>query len=185
MRQVVEGLAHVGVVRTERLFADRQRVLVQPLRFAVVALRPIQVGQIVQALAHVGVVRTERLLADRQCAFVEPLRLRVLALCLNHDAQSVERNSVVWMIGSEACLHQPLMLLRIDLGGGVVSARVMIPTGLVDRLDVGRLGRCGRECSEGREYKDRDKSDRLTAPSRYHGLYQSRWPCARRTPDRA
>ena len=76
------------------------------------------------------------------------------------------------MIGSEACLHQPLKLLCIDLGGGVVSARVMILKGLVDRLDVGRLGRCGRECSERRECKDRDKSDRLAAPSRYHDLTQ-------------
>ena len=72
------------------------------------------------------------------------------------------------MVGPEACLHQPLKLLCIDLGGGVVSARVMILKGLVDRLDVGRLGRCGRECSESRECKDRDKSDRLAAPSRYH-----------------
>jgi hypothetical protein len=46
----------------------------------------------------------------------------------------------------------------------------MILKGLIDCFDVGRLGRCGRECSERREYKDRDKSDRLAAPSRYHDL---------------
>ena len=50
------------------------------------------------------------------------------------------RNGIVWMIGSEACLRQPLKLLCIDLGGGVVSARVVILKSLVDRLDVGRLG---------------------------------------------
>jgi hypothetical protein len=75
----------------------------------------------------------------------------------------------IWMIGSEACLHEPLKLLRIDLGGGVVSARVMILKGLVDRLDVGGLSRCGGECSERQECKDRDKSDRLAAPP-YHDL---------------
>jgi hypothetical protein len=68
------------------------------------------------------------------------------------------------MIDSEACLHQPLKLLCLDLGGGVVSARVMILKGLVDRLDVGRLGRCGRECSERRKCRGRDNSDRLAAP---------------------
>jgi hypothetical protein len=46
----------------------------------------------------------------------------------------------------------------------------MILKGLVDRLDVGRLGRCGRECSERRECKDRDKSDRLAEPCRYQDL---------------
>jgi len=85
-----------------------------------------------------------------------------------YGRQFVERNGVIWMVGSEACLHQPLKLLCIDLGGRVVSARVMILKSLVDCLDVGRLGRCGRERSEGRECKDRDKSDRL--PDRYHAL---------------
>jgi putative ABC transport system substrate-binding protein len=36
------------------------------------------------------------------------------------------------MIGSEACLHQPLKLLCIDLGGRVISARVMFLKGLVE-----------------------------------------------------
>jgi hypothetical protein len=85
---------------------------------------------------------------------------------VNHDAQFVERNSVVGMVGSEACLRQPLKLLCIDLGSKVISVRVMILKGLVDRLDVGRLSRCGRECSEYECCKDRDKSDRLAAPSR-------------------
>src|SRR5262249_60347586 len=74
------------------------------------------------------------------------------------------------MIGTEARLHQPLKLLCIDLGGGVISVRVMILKGLVDRLDVGGLSRCGRECSERQECKDRDKSDRLAAPSRSHDI---------------
>src|SRR5215831_16865235 len=74
------------------------------------------------------------------------------------------------MIGTEARLHQPLKLLCIDLGGGVISVRVMILKGLVDRLDVGGLSRCGRECSERQECKDRVKSDRLAAPSRSHDL---------------
>jgi len=85
-----------------------------------------------------------------------------------YGRQFVERNGVIWMVGSEACLHQPLKLLCIDLGGRVVSARVMILKDLVDRLDVARLGRCGRrECSERQECKDRDKSG-LAAGSRYN-----------------
>jgi hypothetical protein len=43
----------------------------------------------------------------------------------------------------------------------------MILKGLVDRDDIARLSRCGRKCSERRECKDRDKSDRLAATSRY------------------
>jgi hypothetical protein len=112
-------------------------------------------------------VRTERFFSDRQCALVETLRLRVFGLCPKHDAQFVERNSVVRMVRSKACLCQPLKLLCIDLGGRVISARVMVLKGLVDRDDIGRLGRCGRKCSERRECKDRDKSDRLAATSRY------------------
>ena len=83
---------------------------------------------------------------------------------------ATECNSVVCMIGSEACLRKPLKLLCLDLGGGVVSARVMILKGLVDRDDVGRLCRCGREGSECECCKDRDKSDRFAESSRYHDL---------------
>jgi hypothetical protein len=81
--------------------------------------------------------------------------------------QFVKRNGVIWMTGSEACLCQPLKLLCIDLGGGVISARVMILKGLVDRDDVGRLSRCGREPSDRRQYEERDKSG-LAARSRYN-----------------
>ena len=114
--------------------------------------------------------RTQCFFSDRQGAFEEPRSVRVFALCLKHDAQFVKRNGVIWMTGSEACLCQPLKLLCIDLGGGVISARVMILKRLVDSDDVGRLSRCGRECSERRQCNDRDKSDRLAAPSRYQDL---------------
>src|SRR5215831_11332095 len=107
---------------------------------------------------------------DRQRALKQTLRLAVPILLPINEAQFVECKGVVCMIGSEACLCQPLKLLCLDLGGRVVPARVMILKSLVDSLDVGRLGRCGRECSEGQECKDRDKSDRLAAPSRYHDL---------------
>jgi hypothetical protein len=163
--QVVEGLAHRGMGRTERFFANRQRTFVECLSLAVLALGLIRIGEVIQALTYVSVVRTQRFFSDRQRTFKEPLRVRVLALCLNHDAQFVERNSIVGMVGSEACLCQPLKLLCIDLGGGVISARVMILKGLVDRDDVGRLGRCGREPSDRRQYEERDKSG-LAARSR-------------------
>jgi hypothetical protein len=113
------------------------------------------------------VTRTQGLFSDRQRAFEEPLRLGVLALCLKHDAQFVKRNSIVGIVDSEACLCQPLKLLCVDLGGRVISARVMILKALVDRLDVGRLSRCGREPSDRRQYEERDKSD-LAARSRYN-----------------
>src|SRR6516165_11705816 len=73
-RHVVESPAHVGVVRTERFFLDRQRALVQPLSLAVLALPPIKICQIVESLAHVEVVRTERFLPGRARARVEFLR---------------------------------------------------------------------------------------------------------------
>src|SRR5262245_52688295 len=153
---------------TQGLFSDRQRAFEEPLRLRVFGLGYINEGQVVESLAHEGMTRTERFFADDQRALVQPLRLAVLALPPIHDGQFVERNGVIWMIGTEARLHHPLKLLCLGLGGGVVSARVMILKCLVDGLDVGRLGRCGRE--ERREYKDRDKSDRLAAPSRYHDL---------------
>jgi hypothetical protein len=46
----------------------------------------------------------------------------------------------------------------------------MILKGLVDRDDIGRLSRCGRERSERRECEERDKSDRLAVRSRYNDL---------------
>jgi hypothetical protein len=71
------------------------------------------------------------------------------------------------MIATETCFCHPLKLLCFDLGCGVVSARVMILEGLVDRDDVGRLSRCRRERSERHKCKERDKSDHLAARSRY------------------
>ena len=81
---------------------------------------------------------------------------------------ATECNSVVCMIGSEACLQKPLKLLCLDLGGGVVSARVMILKGFVDRLDVGRLGRCGRERSEIVSARIATKATVLLNASHYH-----------------
>jgi hypothetical protein len=43
----------------------------------------------------------------------------------------------------------------------------MILKGLVDRDDIARLSRCGREPSDRRQYEERDKSD-LAARSRYN-----------------
>src|SRR5262249_13853399 len=146
--------------------------------------------QVVEGLAHVRVVRTERFLADRQRALVKLLRLAVLALLPIHDAQFVECKGIVCMFGSEACLHQPLKLLCIDLGGRVISARVMILKGLVECDDVARLSRCRRESSEHRQCKESDKSNRLAAPSRYHDLtddvvsrtHNSRWKYGEKFP---
>ena len=81
----------------------------------------------------------------RVCSLIAKARLcspsasRVLTLLPVHEAEFVECSSVGCMIGSEACLHEPLKLLCIELGGGVVAARVMILKGLFDRLDVGWL----------------------------------------------
>jgi len=41
---VVEGQSHLRVTRTERLLADDQRALVQPLRLPIVALVSIHVS---------------------------------------------------------------------------------------------------------------------------------------------
>src|SRR6516162_252519 len=40
----------------------------------------------------------------------------------------------------------------------------MILKGFVDHDDVGRLGRCGRKCSEDHECEGRDKRDRRACP---------------------
>src|SRR5256886_2487561 len=178
------------MARAQRLLPDDQRPLEELFRLHVLPLGSIHVAQVVEGLADVGVVRTERFLADRQRALVQPLRLAVLALLPRHDAQFVECKGVVCMIASEACLHQPLKLLCIDLGGRVISARVMILKGLVERDDVARLSRCRREPSERRQCEESDKSDRLAAPSRYHDLtddvvsrtHNSRWKYGKKFP---
>src|SRR5262249_20591531 len=82
--------AHVGVTRTERLFADDQRALEEPLRVFVLALVLIYEGQVVEGLTHFGVVRTERLLPDRQSALVQPFSLAVLAFSPSSQTPAVE-----------------------------------------------------------------------------------------------
>src|SRR4051812_14044925 len=83
-RQGVEARSHVGVVRTERCFADDQRALEEPLSLAVLALVSINIAQVVQALAYGRVTRKERLFADHKGALEEPLRLSVFALISIH-----------------------------------------------------------------------------------------------------
>ena len=83
-------IGHIGVVCAERLLADRQRALVEPLGVGVLALLLVHVGQVVEGAGHVGVVCAERLLLDRQRALVERLGVGVLALVLVHAGQVVE-----------------------------------------------------------------------------------------------
>src|SRR6516162_6848093 len=138
--QQVQGSGDVRVTRAQGFLAYHQCTIEEPLSFAVLALDSIHVRQVGESLAYERVTRTERFFPDRQRALVKPLRLTVLALPPIHDGQFVERNGVIWMIGTEARLHHPLKLLCLGLGGGVVSARVMILKALVDHLYIGRLG---------------------------------------------
>ena len=86
-RQVVEDRGHVGMVRAERLLADRQRALVERLGLGVAALVVVQRRQVVQRCGVVGMVRAQRLLADRQRALVERLGLGVAALVVYSTAR--------------------------------------------------------------------------------------------------
>src|SRR5262249_35754041 len=65
-RQIVQGLSHSRVARTQGLLHDRERALVEPLGLDVLALGLIHHRQIVQGLSHIQVARTQSLLTDRQ-----------------------------------------------------------------------------------------------------------------------
>ena len=79
-RQVVEAGGHVGVLRAQGLFPDRQRPLVKGLGLRVLALGVVEHRQVVEAGGHVGVLRAQGLFPDRQRPLVKGLGLRVLAL---------------------------------------------------------------------------------------------------------
>ena len=100
------------MVCAERLLADRQRALVEPLGVGVLALRPVHVGQVVEGLRHIGMAGAERLLPDRQRTLVEPLGVGVLALRLVHERQVVEGGAVIGVVDAKTRLHHGFKLLR-------------------------------------------------------------------------
>jgi hypothetical protein len=68
------------MVRSERLFADRQGAFVERLGLGVAALFQVDAGQLAQASGDIRMVGSKRLLEDRQGALVQRLRLGVAAL---------------------------------------------------------------------------------------------------------
>ena len=79
-REVAEGHGNIGVFRTEDLFAERKRALIQRLRLVIAALRPIDIGQLIEGVGEEGMLLGERLLSDRERALIQLLRLAVAAL---------------------------------------------------------------------------------------------------------
>ena len=72
--QIVEAYGVVGVVLSQNLFLDRQRLFGQRQGPSVVALVFAELGQIVEAQGVVGVVLAKYLFLDRQRLFVQRQR---------------------------------------------------------------------------------------------------------------
>ena len=79
-RQIVQRLRDIGMIGTERFFADRQRALVERLSVSIAALFVVKHRQIVQRCRDIGMIGTERLFSDRQRALVERLGVGIAAL---------------------------------------------------------------------------------------------------------
>src|SRR5947209_4864483 len=78
---------------SQDFFKDAQGTAVKRLRFLILALILIEVGQI-------GMLRAWRLLADGDGPLVEWLRFRILALLLIEVGQVVEPGGQVGMLGA-------------------------------------------------------------------------------------
>jgi hypothetical protein len=61
------GVFRVRMLRSEHLFADRQRPRVKRTRSLIVALRAKQESEIVEALRRIWMLRSEDFFPDRQC----------------------------------------------------------------------------------------------------------------------
>src|SRR5262245_19562646 len=77
---VVEGPRHVGMARAERLLADDQRALIEPLRLAVLTLVSKHICEVGERSSHEGMARAKRFFSDRQRPLEEIFRLPILAL---------------------------------------------------------------------------------------------------------
>src|SRR5262249_31238824 len=129
--QVVEGLAHVRVVRTERFLADRQRALVERLRLAVFALLPIHDGQFVERSGITWMIGSEarlhssfKLLCIRVCSGVVSARIVILK-CL------VDRDDIGRLSDAVASVSN------------VVSARIATKATVLQRAIMGFRGHAG------------------------------------------
>src|SRR5690348_4677126 len=75
--QVVERRYEFAMIRTERLFDQRQRSFVEWLGLAVAALHPVELAEIVQRDGEAGMIGAERPFANRQQALRERNRLGI------------------------------------------------------------------------------------------------------------
>ena len=89
-RQIVQGLAEIGMRRRERSFANGQRASEQRLGVGKTLLPLIKGREIVQCGRHFDRVEAAGLLEDRQCALVEWLSLGVLSGAAIEHAEVVE-----------------------------------------------------------------------------------------------
>jgi len=71
-REAVQAVADIGVFRSQRLLADRERTPIRLLRPLSLTLKIVEPGQIVQVHSHLGILRSEQLLIDRMIARHEP-----------------------------------------------------------------------------------------------------------------
>ena len=88
--EVVEARRGLGMLRAERLLADRQRALVEWPRPGEVALGLEQAGEVVEARRGIGMLGAERLLANRERALVERPRAGKVALVLKQAGEVIE-----------------------------------------------------------------------------------------------
>ena len=93
--------AHVGVLRPNGLFLDRQRPLEKGLGLRVLALVTVEQRQAVEAICHVEVLRAQGLFPDRQRPLVKGLGLRVLTWVGVEPRQVVEARGYVGVLRSE------------------------------------------------------------------------------------
>ena len=102
--QVVEGVGHIGVVCTERLFADHHHALEEPVSVGVLALFAVHLSQAVEGGGHIGVFGAEHLLENRQRSLGEPLGVGVPTLLAVHLGQVTEGGSQTGVFGAERLL---------------------------------------------------------------------------------
>ena len=97
LRQVVEAVGGIWVLRPQRFLSDGQSSLGKGLSLGIKALRSIELSQVIEALGSIWMFRPQRFLSDGQGPLNEGFGLRVETLVKIQLSQVVEAGGGIWL----------------------------------------------------------------------------------------
>src|SRR5947209_5136039 len=106
------------MIRSERLFAERQTLLKYRFSFTVFAFIEIVDGQIIQAGGIIAVILPNRVLDNRQRPLEQRFCFLVLALALIEQGQTIQTDGSVATISAKGLFPDREGALKERLGPG-------------------------------------------------------------------